>query len=114
MTTQKAEIQKACFARFVLDALGLVLEPEYRFAPPRRWRFDWGIPEHRVAVECEGGVWVRGRHTRGSGYVKDLEKYNSAAAMGWLVIRRTPDQLCTPDTLDLIKRAVETRKERAA
>jgi len=60
---------------------------EYRFAPDRRWRFDFSWPERKLAVEVEGGVWSGGRHTRGSGYVKDLEKYNRAAVLGWCVLR---------------------------
>lgn len=41
-------------------------EPEHRFHESRRWRFDYAWPEHRVALEVEGGVWTRGRHTRPS------------------------------------------------
>ncbi len=75
-------------------AAGLpVPHAEYRFAPPRRWRFDWCWPEHRVALEIEGGVWTQGRHTRGAGYIKDMAKYNQAAIMGWRILRYTPDQL---------------------
>src|ERR1041385_1632066 len=39
---------------------------EYRFAPPRRWRFDFAWPEGRLALEVEGGSFVAGRHTRGT------------------------------------------------
>lgn len=62
---------------------------EYRFAPPRRWRFDFAYPERKVAVEVEGGVYSFGRHTRGKGYENDLEKYNTAVVMGWKVLRFT-------------------------
>lgn len=65
------------------------LEREYRFHPSRRWRFDFAIPEHMVAIEIEGGTWARGRHTRGDGYEKDCEKYNTAAFLGWRVFRFT-------------------------
>jgi len=68
-------------------------EHEYRFHPKRKWRFDWAWPEYGVAVECEGGVWVRGRHTRGQGFTKDCWKYSAAAALGWLVLRCTPGML---------------------
>lgn len=68
-------------------------EREFRFDPERRWRFDFAWPEYRLAVEVEGAVWAQGRHTRGSGYVKDLEKYNSAAKAGWLVLRFTTEQV---------------------
>jgi len=59
---------------------------EYRFHPVRRWRFDFAF-EGKIAAEIEGGTYSRGRHTRGSGFIKDCEKYNTAAAMGWRVFR---------------------------
>lgn len=64
-------------------------EAEYRFHPTRRWRFDWAYPAKKVAVEFEGGVATRGRHTRILGYTKDCEKYNQAALLGWAVLRYT-------------------------
>lgn len=66
---------------------------EYRFAPPRRWRFDYCWPEQFVAVEVEGGVFAGGRHTRGAGYRADLQKYNTATLMGYRVLRYLPEQL---------------------
>lgn len=62
---------------------------EHRFAPPRRWRFDFAWIDRLIAVEIEGGVWTGGRHTRGSGFESDAEKYNTAALMGWKVFRFT-------------------------
>lgn len=67
--------------------------PEYRFAPPRRWRFDYAWPDARVAVELEGGVHSGGRHVRGAGFERDAEKYNAAAASGWRVLRYTGGML---------------------
>lgn len=66
---------------------------EYRFAPPRRWRFDFAWPALQVALEVEGGLWVYGRHNRAAGFLADSEKYNTAAVMGWRVIRCEPKQL---------------------
>ncbi len=96
------------FHKLVEQELGIRLTPEYRFAPPRRWRFDFACPEKMIAIEVEGGVWMRnpGRHNRGSGFVKDMEKYNTAAAMGWRVLRFTPEQLLTDKTLNIIKQAI--------
>ena len=62
---------------------------EHRFHPTRRWRFDLAWPDLLVACEVEGGTWNGGRHTRGSGFEGDCEKYNAAALLGWLVIRVT-------------------------
>lgn len=80
-----------------LEALGF--ESEVRVmpkAPPgyvrkysRAWRFDWAHIPSKTAVEFEGGIWVHGRHTRGSGFGPDSVKYNWAAANGWTVLRYT-------------------------
>lgn len=61
--------------------------PEYYFARPRRWRFDLAYIDSMIAIEIEGGGWVHGRHVRGSGFAKDLEKYNEALCLGWRVLR---------------------------
>lgn len=100
----------------LLKLHGLPLpETEHPFAPPRKWRFDFawslaprlGRPNRlKVALEVEGGVWTRGRHTRGKGFIADMAKYNEAAIRGWKVIRVTPQQLCTLETVALIKRAL--------
>lgn len=66
---------------------------EYRFHATRRWRFDFAWPDRQLAVECEGGHWSNGRHTRGKGFQDDCEKYNEAAVLGWTVIRVTADML---------------------
>ena len=80
---------------------------EHRFHPTRKWRFDYAWEDHRVALEVEGGVWVGGRHTSGAGFVKDMEKYNEAACLGWRIIRCQPRELCSIKTVDNIKRALQ-------
>lgn len=76
--------------------------PEFRFHPTRKWRIDFAWPEQRVALEVEGAVWTSGRHTRGSGFVKDLVKYNELARMGWRLVRITPNQLHDLETITLL------------
>lgn len=66
---------------------------ELVFHPPRRWRFDFAWREQMIALEIEGGIYVRGRHTRGAGYENDLEKYAHAIVDGWIVLRVSPSQL---------------------
>ncbi len=85
---------------------------EYRFAPPRRWRFDYAWPEARIAVEVEGGAWVGGRHTRAGGFIADMEKYNRAAVLGWRILRYTPKGLSRA-ILDLREMAVPVREPQA-
>jgi hypothetical protein len=87
---------------------------EYAFAQDagRRWRFDFAWPPYQVALEVEGGIWTQGRHARGAGFTKDLEKYNDAQVRGWIVLRCLPRTLATPATLDLVRRALAAREER--
>jgi hypothetical protein len=68
--------------------LGVEIVPEYRFCE-RRWRVDYAIVSHKIAIEIEGGLWIRGRHVRGSGYANDCEKYNRLTTMGWRLLRYT-------------------------
>ena len=79
---------------------------EYKFHPKRRWRFDYAIPEHKIALEVEGGVWTGGRHIRAQGFLGDMEKYNTATLMGWRVFRTTPDDLLKMVTLIMVKHAI--------
>ena len=84
--------------------------PEFRFQPPRRWRFDWAWPDIKLAIEQEGGVWIQGRHSRGVGMVADMEKYNSAAIAGWRVLRFTPKQMSNGEALVLCRKAIGVEK----
>lgn len=80
---------------------------EVSFAPGRRFRFDYGWPLQKVALEVNGGVWTQGRHTRGAGYIRDMEKMNLAALNGWRVLQVTPQQLCTPETIAMLREALK-------
>ena len=92
---------------FQLKAVGLP-EPEceYRFAPPRKYRFDFAWPERNVAVELEGGIFTRQAHGSVTGILRDIEKYNLATSLGWRVFRVTPDMVKDGTALKLIE--VET------
>lgn len=70
---------------------------EYRFHPTRRWRFDFCWPEQKVALEVDGGVWTGGRHVRGAGFIRDMDKANAAQLDGWRLIRCTPKDLRSPE-----------------
>lgn len=85
--------------------------PELRFAPPRRFRFDYAWPSEKVALEVDGGVWTQGRHTRGAGFLRDAEKFNIAACMGWRVLRVTPSKLTDLETIALIRSALRPSTE---
>ena len=83
---------------------------EFKFHPTRKWRFDYAIPSHRIALEVEGGVWTQGRHTRPQGFLGDVDKYNAAALLGWRVFRTTPSELYSRATIEMLKQALSCRK----
>lgn len=84
---------------------------EYRFHPVRRWRFDFCWPAEKIAVEIEGGTWSGGRHTTGSGFKKDCEKYNHAAKMGFCVLRFTSDMVKSGEAIEWTKEMTSGRNQ---
>lgn len=92
-------------------AAGLFPVQEYKFAKEtmgRNWRNDFYFESNgvRVALEVEGGVWTKGRHTRGTGFLKDMEKYNALSLHGIFLLRVVPDELCKKSTIDMLKRVL--------
>lgn len=88
--------------------IGYGMHREYRFHPTRKWRFDFAIPELKLAVEIEG----RGRHQTVDGFRKDCEKYNAALLLGWRVLR-FPATDCKQvfRWVSVVKQAVEKMME---
>ena len=87
---------------------GPELTPEHKFHPTRKWRFDFALPDYKLAIEIDGGAFLPfgGRHGRGLGMVKDCEKYRAAADLGWRVWRFSPKCITT----DFIKTTIQTFK----
>jgi very-short-patch-repair endonuclease len=72
-----------------LKAMGLRYEKEFKFDETRKFRFDFALPDFKIAIEYEGGVFLSGRHQRMSGFARDCDKYNLATSLGWRVLRFT-------------------------
>lgn len=72
-----------------LKVLGIESVREYKFLHDRRFRFDIAIPEHKIAIEFDGGIFSQGRHTRGAGFASDAKKSNLAVMHGWKLFRYT-------------------------
>src|ERR1019366_1704186 len=80
--------------------------PEFRFDPKRRWRFDYAWPDFKVALEVQGGIFIQGRHSRGAALLKEWEKLNRAAELGWRILYCQPDNLLKTATLAQLKRTL--------
>ncbi len=109
---QKAPIKPKTdlFVLSVYKQIGVKFDKEVRFHPTRLWRFDYANEHYKIAIEVEGGVWTEGRHTRGKGFLGDMEKYNTATALGWRLLRVTPDTLLTTNTINLIKQVLKCKE----
>jgi hypothetical protein len=92
--------------QFCALSQGLTMpEPEFLFAPPRKFRFDLCWPFEKIALEIEGGLYGNGKpcplckraaprgHSSVTGILRDMEKYNLAAELGFRVVRFTPQQI---------------------
>jgi very-short-patch-repair endonuclease len=103
--TKKSQLEETLALH--MRAVGLSPEREYRFHPVRKWRFDFAFPDQKIAVECEGGTWMKkGGHTTGVGFEKDCYKYNRAALEGWAVLRFTGRMIVSGDALAHIEQAL--------
>lgn len=106
----KGPLKPDAFCLFVQAATGYLPTREYKFHPNRGWKIDYAITELMIAIEREGGVYTGGRHTRPVGFLKDMEKYNELAIMGWTLIRAIPDDMQTDKVLRLVELAIELKK----
>lgn len=91
-----------------LDIYKVTYVREYQFAKDigRKWRSDFAVIEKLLLIEVEGGVHSGGRHVRGVGYTKDIEKYNQATMMGWRLLRFTPDMILSGRAIDTVMEAI--------
>lgn len=89
----------------------------------RDWRFDFCWQRYQLAAEFEGLVVRRlidpktgmrvltlyGRHATVDGFREDCVKYNSAALLGWTVLRFERDQISNGDAIDMTRRVLMAR-----
>lgn len=97
-------------SKILKQMTGYVFVPEYRFHPIRRWRFDYANVETKTAIEIEGGVYSRGRHVRPIGYIKDMEKYNSAVENEWVVLRYQTNEVLGTKAITQINIVLKNRR----
>jgi very-short-patch-repair endonuclease len=78
-----------------------------KLIPGRKFAFDFAWPEHRLAVEVQGGIWLRkGAHTSGQGVTRDCEKAALALLEGFRTLAVTGEQVRSGDALRWIERLI--------
>lgn len=90
---------------FQLRQSGLVgFVREYRFCPPRRFRFDFCFLDKKLAIEVQGGIYIRGGHNRPKVFTSDCEKLNLAVLNGFRLLKFTSDMIHSGDAIKMIRR----------
>lgn len=85
--------------------------PEFAFCEGRKWRFDFAFPNERVAVEIQGAIFSGGRHVRGAAMLREWQKLNEAAKLGWRILYCQPSEICTMAMVETIRAAAKYGKE---
>lgn len=49
----------------------------------RHWKLDFAWPQEKLAVELQGGSFIRGGHNTAKGQHSDYERHNTLTKMGW-------------------------------
>jgi hypothetical protein len=134
-----ASKEKTPIEQQIVDAGLPEPEQEYRFAPERKWAFDFCWPPQRIALEIEGGAFGRyivitngyerrkgqsipmkpgtvirvgGRHNTGSGMEADCDKYSWAAILGWCVVRATTTMVRDGKAIELLRHAFRQQRSK--
>jgi very-short-patch-repair endonuclease len=96
------KVEPKIFINYIMKVTSIELVSEHKFHKTRKWRFDYASVKHKVAIEVDGGIWVNGRHSRGSGQIKDMEKFNEAAIYGWRILKVQPADLMKLSTAKML------------
>jgi len=82
---------------YLEDMLAMMLDDnkikyirEYKFKDDRKWRFDFVLPDYKLAIEIQGGIYIMGRHSRGRELENEYEKFCEAVLLGWYIMPFTP------------------------
>ncbi len=84
-------------------------EREYKFLPNRKFRIDFFFKKYRLAVECEGGGWMKRKtgHTSGVGFHSNMEKYNLLTLNGIWLLRFTPQEMTDGTAIESIVKFIK-------
>ena len=89
---------------------------EALLVPGRKFRCDLYLPRHRIVVEIDGGIWIRGRTGRGGAHslptniLRDMEKGNLLTALGYRVFRFTPQMVKSREAHKFLMSVIGVKK----
>lgn len=111
-TPKRAETD--LFTLLIRTDLRLDCVKELEFCPGRKWRFDYALPEVKIAVEVEGGTYKTRTYRNKDGVLITTTggRHNSATVLGWRLIRVVPAELLTNKTIDLIRQTIKNNYDK--
>ena len=74
-----------------LASHNVTLIAEYKYVPCRKYKADYCIPEWRLLIEIQGGLFNKKAHGSITGLLKDIQRLNLATVNGFYLLRITPD-----------------------
>lgn len=112
------DAQNNFFIRLVKMELSIDVWPEFFFSLDRQFRIDYAIPVDssgrpvKIAIEVEGGIWMRGNsgHSSGTGIKRDMEKSNHLHEHGWRLLRFQPIEIKNEPlkVIEMIKKVLQS------
>lgn len=79
---------------------------EHVFHPTRKWRMDFAWCREKIYCEVQGGIFLRGRHSRPQGQLSDMEKFSEASILGWRPILVSSVEIKNGAAIDRLRRAL--------
>ena len=113
-STKRTEIEDGLALQ--LDLAGIQYIREYKAIPGRKFKWDFcfpsdcwmmGLPSSSILLEVQGGIWVQGGHSTGTGIERDMEKLNLATVNGFRVLQVGKKHVKNGEALRWVQEAVK-------
>ena len=93
---------------------GIEFDREYKFpcedmaGKHHNYRMDFALPQLRIFVEVQGGIYMRrSGHNSPAGLKRDYNKCNLAQLAGWRYLQFTADDVQDGKAVDMVIRFME-------
>ena len=86
-----------CTLELHLRAHELPYAREVALVAGRKWRWDFVVGD--LAIEIQGGTWIRGGHSRGTGQRRDCAKQNAAVKAGYRALAYTTEMVLSGEAI---------------
>ena len=106
-----SHLEQVFFILWKLSYPKLPLQKEVALIPRRKFRFDFVHTASKTCIEIQGGLYSRGRHTRGKQMEKEYLKWLLAQSLGYTIIPIGTEQVEDGKVLELIAKTIIKREK---